>query len=402
MDRRRTPVCGRCRTARAPAGHGVSQGLAHHLRQAGTFHGAGRKPARPFAFPPAPGVWKPDMTPIHRALGAFYGLALGDALGMPTQSLSRAEIQARFGSITTLVDAGPDQPIAPNMPAGSITDDTEQAILVGQLLIDGNGHIEPALLAERLIAWEAVMQAKGSQDLLGPSTKRAIEMILAGHSPEEAGRYGTTNGAAMRITPVGIAADVVDPQRFIKAVVQACQVTHNTTLGISSAAAVAAVVSAGINGMDLGEALNLGMQIAQQAESHGHWVAGGRIASRISWARTISVDSDKALLADLLYDVIGTSVASQESVVVSFALAQQVAIGEMNAFEALCLAASLGGDTDTIAAILGAMLGACLGMQCWPAAMIEQVKQVNGLALQPLVEGLLTLRQAPQAGPLAH
>ncbi|MHC8365906.1 ADP-ribosylglycohydrolase family protein [Pseudomonas sp. ZT5P21] len=332
------------------------------------------------------------MTALNRALGAFYGLALGDALGMPTQSLSRAEIKARFGEITDLQDAGPDQPIAANMPKGSITDDTEQAILVGQLLIDGKGKIKPAVLAQRLIAWEAAMEAKGSKDLLGPSTKRAIEMILAGHSPEEAGRYGSTNGAAMRITPVGISANVSDPERFINAVVQACQVTHNTTLGISSAAAVAAVVSAGINGMDLGEALNLGQQVAQQAESHGHWVAGGRIASRISWARTISVDSDKAFLADLMYDLIGTSVASQESVVVSFALAQQVAVGEMNAFEAVCMAASLGGDTDTIAAILGAMLGACLGLESWPVAMIDKVKAVNALDLEPLVQGLLDLR----------
>lgn len=332
------------------------------------------------------------MTPLNRALGAFYGLALGDALGMPTQSLNRETIKTRFGQITDLQDAGSLQPIAANMPKGSITDDTEQAILVGELLVEGKGHIEPAILAQRLIEWEAQMQAKGSQDLLGPSTKRAIEMILAGHSPQEAGRYGTTNGAAMRITPVGIAADVADPQRFIAAVVQACQVTHNTTLGISSAAAVAAVVSAGINGMDLGEALNLGQQIAQQAQEHGHWVAGGRIASRISWARSISVDSDKALLADLLYDVIGTSVASQESVVVSFALAQQVAIGEMSAFDALCMAASLGGDTDTIAAILGAMLGACLGLECWPTEMIDTVKAVNHLQLEPLVKGLLTLR----------
>ncbi|MCF4996746.1 ADP-ribosylglycohydrolase [Pseudomonas syringae] len=332
------------------------------------------------------------MTPLNRALGAFYGLALGDALGMPTQSLNRETIKERFGAISDLQDAGPLQPIAANMPKGSITDDTEQAILVGELLIEGNGRIEPAVLAQRLIEWEAEMQAKGSQDLLGPSTKRAIEMILAGHSPEEAGRYGTTNGAAMRITPVGIAADVADPKKFIAAVVQACQVTHNTTLGISSAAAVAAVVSAGINGLDLGEALNIGQQIAQQAESHGHWVAGGRIASRISWARTISVDSDKALLADLLYDVIGTSVASQESVVVSFALAQQVAVGEMSAFDALCMAASLGGDTDTIAAILGAMLGACLGLESWPAQMISTVKTVNHLDLEPLVIGLLTLR----------
>ncbi|WPN48507.1 MULTISPECIES: ADP-ribosylglycohydrolase family protein [unclassified Pseudomonas] len=332
------------------------------------------------------------MTALNRALGAFYGLALGDALGMPTQSLSRTQIQSRFGNITDLEDAGPDQPIAANMPKGSITDDTEQAILVAQLLVEGGGKFEPAVLAQRLIEWEAAMQAKGSQDLLGPSTKRAIEMILAGHSPEEAGRYGTTNGAAMRITPVGIAADVADPQRFIAAVVQACQVTHNTTLGISSAAAVAAVVSAGINGLDLGEALNLGQHIAQQAENHGHWVAGGRIASRISWARSISVDSDHLLLADLMYDVIGTSVASQESVVVSFALAQQVAIGEMSAFDALCMAASLGGDTDTIAAILGAMLGACLGLESWPVEMIDTVKSVNDLELEPLVKGLLTLR----------
>ncbi|WP_433739287.1 ADP-ribosylglycohydrolase family protein [Pseudomonas putida] len=332
------------------------------------------------------------MTALNRALGAFYGLALGDALGMPTQSLSRDEIKARFGEISDLQDAGPHQPIAANMPKGSITDDTEQAILVGQLLLDGKGRIEPTLLAQRLIEWEAQMQAKGSQDLLGPSTKRAIEMILAGHSPEEAGRYGTTNGAAMRITPVGIASDVADPERFIAAVVQACQVTHNTTLGISSAAAVAAVISAGINGLDLGEALNLGQQIAQQAQNQGYWVAGGRIASRISWARTISVDNDKAMLADLLYEVIGTSVASQESVVVSFALAQQVAVGEMNAFDALCMAASLGGDTDTIAAILGAMLGACLGLESWPTAMIDKVKAVNDLELEPLVTGLLALR----------
>ena len=332
------------------------------------------------------------MSVLDRALGAFYGLALGDALGMPTQSLSREQIQQRFGSITDLEDAGPDQPIAANMPRGSVTDDTEQAVLVAQLLIEGQGRIEPAILAQRLIEWEATMQAKGSQDLLGPSTKRAIDMILAGHSPEEAGRYGTTNGAAMRITPVGIAADVADPPAFIKAVLQACQVTHNTSLGIASAAAVAAVVSAGINGLALQDALQVGVQVAREAETQGHWVAGGRIAARISWARTLSVDSDKALLADLLYEVIGTSVASQESVVVAFALAQQVAVGELQAFEALCMAASLGGDTDTIAAILGAMLGACQGMSAWPVTLIECVKQVNGLDLQPLVQGLLALR----------
>lgn len=329
-----------------------------------------------------------------RALGAFYGLALGDALGMPTQSLSRAQIQVRFGRILTLMAADADQPIAPNMPAGSITDDTEQAVLIGELLVAGAGRINASDLAQSLIDWEAVMQAKGSQDLLGPSTKRAIEMILAGHSPEEAGRFGTTNGAAMRITPVGIAADIADLQRFIASVVQACQVTHNTTLGISSAAAVAGAVSAGINGASLSEALKLGMVAAKLGEQHGHWVAGGRIGARIEWAQQLCADSDSEALPDLLYDVIGTSVASQESVVAAFALAQQVATERLSAFEALCMAASLGGDTDTIAAILGAILGASQGLQAWPPVLIDQVKRVNGLELTALVEGLLALRSA--------
>ena len=334
------------------------------------------------------------MTQRDRALGAFYGLALGDALGMPTQSFSRADIVARFGHITTLEDAPADQPIAPNMPKGSITDDTEQALLVGQLLIENQACIPPDQLAQRLIDWEAGMQAKGSQDLLGPSTKRAISLILAGHSPEEAGRYGTTNGAAMRITPVGIVSDVAQQERFITAVVQACQVTHNTSLGIASAAAVAAVVSSGINGKPLEHALNAATEIAYMAEHYGHWVAGARIGPRLRWARDASAHCNNDNVGDLLYDVIGTSVASQESVVAAFALAQRVASGYMSSFDAVCMAASIGGDTDTIAAVLGAMLGACEGLGAWPTALIGHVQDVNHLQLEPLVQALLALRNA--------
>ncbi|MDC6131967.1 ADP-ribosylglycohydrolase family protein, partial [Burkholderia gladioli] len=59
-----------------------------------------------------------DAARLDRARGAFYGLALGDAFGMPTQALSRETIRERFGRVTGLLDAGPDQPIAPNMRAG--------------------------------------------------------------------------------------------------------------------------------------------------------------------------------------------------------------------------------------------------------------------------------------------
>ncbi|MCW2295097.1 ADP-ribosylglycohydrolase [Pseudomonas sp. BIGb0408] len=327
-----------------------------------------------------------------RALGAFHGLALGDALGMPTQSLSREQIHTRYGHIEGLIDADDDQPIAPNMPAGAITDDTEQAILVGELLVAGQGRIAPTDLAQRLIDWEAVMRAKGSQDLLGPSTKRAIEMILAGASPEQAGRFGTTNGAAMRITPVGIAADVRDHEHFMAQVLQACQVTHNTGLGIASAAAVAAVVSAGINGDDLTSALALGIEAAREGQKRGHWVAGGNIAARIEWSARLCDATSPDALPGLIYEVIGTSVASQESVVAAFALARAVANGQLTPYQALCMAASLGGDTDTIAAVLGAMLGATHGLEAWPSAALAQVCAVSQIDLAPLTDQLLALR----------
>ncbi len=67
----------------------------------------------------------------------------------------------------------------------------------------------------------------------------------------------------------------------------------------------------------------------------------------------------------MIYDVIGTSVASQESVVAAFALDHAVAEGQLEAYPALGVAASLGGDTDTIAAMLGAMLGATHGVEVW-------------------------------------
>ena len=71
------------------------------------------------------------------------------------------------------------------MPAGAVTDDTEQAVLLGRLLVAGHGTIDPHELAGALVRWEHDMAERGSLDLLGPSTKRAVTAVLAGTPPEE-------------------------------------------------------------------------------------------------------------------------------------------------------------------------------------------------------------------------
>lgn len=330
----------------------------------------------------------PALTAQDRAHGALLGLALGDALGMPTQSLPHARIAALHGRVDRLLDAPDDQPIAPGMPAGSITDDTEQALLLARLLLDGDGHVDPHDLAAALISWEQDMIARGSRDLLGPSTKAALEKLQAGVPVEETGRYGTTNGAAMRIAPVGIA--IAPGRRLLDAVVEASQVTHRTGIGISGAAAIAGAVSAALEGADTDEALDVALDLAEQGASRGSWIAGASIPARVRAFRAPLRGLDPAARDQFLRDVVGTSVQSQESVVAALLLAD---LGREDPFEALCTAASLGGDTDTVTAMAGAVLGALHGASAFPASMTAKVREVNGLDLEPLAEELLALRR---------
>ncbi|MFL6052842.1 MAG: ADP-ribosylglycohydrolase family protein [Actinoallomurus sp.] len=323
----------------------------------------------------------------ERASGTLYGLAIGDALGMPTQSLSREHVKDTYGVLTGFLPAGADHPLAAGMPAGAVTDDTEQALILARLLIEGAGRVDPVALARSLLEWEESMRRRGSLDLLGPSTKRAVAAVAAGAPVEEAGRYGDTNGAAMRIAPVGITAGS-DMIALLDRVVEASSVTHNTSVALAGAAAVAAAVSAGIDGADVKEATLYAADAAAVAVHRGHWVAAADIASRIRWATEL-VAGRPAEAADDIYRLVGTSLATQESVPAAFAV---LAVYPNDPWQACLRAASLGGDCDTIAAIAGAIAGACHGVECFPGDAIDTIRTVNALPLDDLAGRLLALR----------
>ncbi len=322
-----------------------------------------------------------------RALAALQGLAIGDALGMPTQSMSRAAIVERFGAIDGFRDAAPDHPIAAGMPAGSITDDTEQAVLLAHALIDGDGIVDLEEFARRLAAWEEEMRARGSLDLLGPSTRAAVTAVLAGIPADQAGRTGITNGAAMRVTPVGIAWPSADLEALVHAVRAASRVSHDTGIAIAGASAVAAAVSAGLDGAGFDDAAALAVDAARRGAALGTWIAGADVASRIEWAVGLGRDAaGDAGLATFL-DLVGTSLQTQESVPAAFGL---LARAEGRGWDAALAGAAAGGDTDTIAAMAGAIGGACGSV--FPAEAIATVTAVNPLDLAPVVDGLLALR----------
>jgi ADP-ribosylglycohydrolase len=87
---------------------------------------------------------------------------------------------------------------------------------------------------------------------------------------------------------------------------------------------------------------------------------------------------------------VGTSLATEESVPAAFAIAS---LFRDRPWDAARHAASLGGDSDTIAAMAGAMVGASCGASAFPAAHVTILETVNpGLRTAELAAGLLAVR----------
>lgn len=334
---------------------------------------------------------------LSRAHGALAGLALGDALGMPTQAMSPEQIRAVYGRITGLVDADASQPYAPGMPAGSVTDDTEQALLVASLLVRGRGSssgrvaVDVGEFAHALLAWEDSMIERGSLDLLGPSTKAALERVRAGEDPLSVGGAGTTNGAAMRVTPIGIAVSTADPEAFAESVWSSCRVTHATRQGFQSAALVAAAVSMGIDAAsssasDVRALLWEAVSYVDSLPERGAWAPDPDVVAATRRALELASTSPLPSL-ELLAEQIGSSVASAQAIPMAFAL-----LARDPSPRALLDAANIGGDTDTIGAIAGAILGAAAGVGVFDGRALAQVEEVSRLGLATVAEQLLALR----------
>lgn len=332
-----------------------------------------------------------DSSKIDRAYASIGGLAVGDALGMPTQSLSREVIVKEFGTlITGFEPAHSTHPFAAGLAAATVTDDTEQALILAEELLRDEPHFDAYHYAKRLLAWQESARRRGLLDLLGPSTLLALRNIESGMDLVDTGRAGTTNGAAMRITPVGIATSTSDLDAFVARVAEVSGPTHNTSAAISAAAAVAAVVSAGVDGALVREALVVGLHAARIGESYGESSPRPTVSERLERAIEIGSVLRGVELIDEVNARIGTSLASNESVPAAFAI---LVAYRNHSWEACCVAASIGGDCDTIGAMVGAMSGACAGSSSFPTSAFRAVEATNDLDLRTVSRRLLELRR---------
>lgn len=340
------------------------------------------------------------MNQRDRAIGALTGLAVGDALGMPTQNLPREVVQERYGVLDDFRPGPADNEISRGMAAGQVTDDTDQAVILGGLFVAGHGSVDPDKFAAALLDWERRMREAGSHDLLGPSTVKALALAAEGVSPEQTGRWGDTNGAAMRIAPIGVGVPGDPPERLVDAVEQAGRVTHNTGIAIAGASAIAAAVSSGIDGNPLDESLRRAVAAARLGVRRGHYVPGADVADRIAWALRLVQGRTPAEAIDVVYRLVGSGVATQEAVPAALAFASMF---PGDTWAACRHAASLGGDCDTIAAMTGAVVGSHAGLATVPPRILRRLHAANpGLGFDRLAGDLLALRPSAGVGESRH
>ncbi|NEG88567.1 ADP-ribosylglycohydrolase family protein [Bifidobacterium aerophilum] len=312
----------------------------------------------------------------------LVGVAYGDAMGMPTETLTQSQIRSRFGRVTGFLPSphGDDIPFDRDFAAGQVTDDTDNTLMLCRMLTRTGGRIDADLFVAELTDW--LDRDPTSAFAVGPSTRRALEAIKAGVPLDQAGRMGTTNGAAMKIAPIGIIDAHRGLPRLVSDVTAVCIPTHNTTVAIQGAAVAAACVGYGMRiatgdgTVDWDEWYGLIDDALREAARYGHAYPSADLACRIAYGRELADgERDDARFEERLYSFMGTGLETSETIPAAVSIAYRYR-GDLR--RAVECAANAGGDTDTIGAICGAMC-AGLGFDLPDDAVrtLEEVNQVD-------------------------
>ena len=327
---------------------------------------------------------------VERAAGCLAGLALGDAMGMPGELWVPERIRNTWGWLSGFHPAPPGHQIVDGFAAGQVTDDTQQALMLARTICAAAGEVRAEDVARELVAWaDRVGASEGN--FLGPSSAKAIDLLRSGADPRSTGAGGETNGAAMRIAPIGIVRSTADREALVDAVVEATVMSHDTGVAISGACLVAGVVSAALEGADTLAAVEFGVSAASSGRRRGQQTVAASVPARTRLAVELAgrSTSDQDFLVEL-YDLVGAWVTTTESVPAAVGLLVRASADPVRATE---LAANLGGDTDTIGAMAGAMAGALSGRASIPAATLRQLEDVNAIDPTGLAAELVALRR---------
>ena len=275
-----------------------------------------------------------------RALGAFLGLAVGDAVGTTLEFCSR-DAQPR---LQDMVGGGPF-----NLPPGAWTDDTAMALALADSLA-ASETLDCRDLMDRFVRWwqDGDYSCTGHCFDIGNTTRQALDRYrqtgdpLAGSTdPQSAG-----NGSLMRLAPVALRF-CYDRPHLITAAADQSRATHGAEETVDACRAFAELLAEAIAGSPRADLL--ARRQFEGAPAVARVMAGswrGRPRNRIRSS--------------------GYVVHTLEAAIWSVARTG-------NFRNAVLLAANLADDADTVAAVTGQLAGAHYGLSGIPADWLERV-----------------------------
>lgn len=292
------------------------------------------------------------MEPYRHILGCLLGTAVGDAVGLKREGLSRQRALRLYG--------GPPLDPALILGLGFCSDDTEHTLMVGRALALSGGDTSRF---ERLFASDLKRWLLTGPAGIGFGTLRSCLKLLLGFKPHNSGVFSAGNGPAMRSALIGVCAESNDAlNELVRA---STRVTHTDPKAEDGALVVA--------------------QAARLAQAEPHTPPHTFIAAA---ATTVSGNELRTALLSVV-EGLASGISCQD-----FAKSQgwgRGISGYVNQTVPAALycwahsphdfrecvenAALLGGDTDTVAAITGGICGANLGSDVIPAAWIERLAE---------------------------
>lgn len=171
------------------------------------------------------------QTVYDRALGAYLGFAVGDALGATVEFMTPGEIAHKWGFHVRMVGGG-----WLKLKPGQVTDDTEMALCVGRAIITSGGW-DLKLLCDEFATWLRNVPVD-----VGNTCRRGIRRYIVDGSmatPPNEGDAG--NGACMRNLPVALAT-LCDEARLREWTLEQCHITHNHPLSDDATLALSRMV----------------------------------------------------------------------------------------------------------------------------------------------------------------
>lgn len=311
---------------------------------------------------------------LEHAKGCLVGLAVGDALGQPTEGWTPEAIQAEWGYVEGFLDATPN-----------VSDDTEYTLFSARVLLEHGLSMTSDDVAN---AWlRDIVPQSGPFKGAGFSEMATVENLRRGLRPPHSGRHyhSWSDGLAMRVAPFGIVA-AGDPAEACR-LAEIDGVVSHAGEGIYGGLAVAAAISVAMTRASLDTILKTGLG-AVPADS---WTS-----RNIRKALSITEGApDARAVLEPLHDALAVSYypwpdLAPEAVGLTFGL---LAAGRGDFRETVLAAVNLGRDADTVAAIVGAVLGAKLGYSGVPEAWRGAAGEATGRCLA-CVRGMDSLKVA--------